>query len=323
MHQSQSRYPQRHLDPRFDAGFLLARQDDLASQAFAHERWRGAILLQLVSLKSDLDHYRQDLRRQRGALPMPCRARFPDSLKYNPDQPRRPAGESGGGQWTSGGSGAGSAVPNPEQPVSSDATTDRSLAAGYLADLDAFRHDDGPWLKGNLSDYGEAPDGTSVDPAGDGTRQRRLIDLTEHEHPAKGHTIEQHVGKSESYLKQRVYEMQVAAFDRPGGKDRDGFRAGSFASIESANKLVTAALANDRTNLLAVALGIEKGTTIKVFFDSVTGAEAYAETKYSKAIIRETKGVFVIINHDKSMPFGFRIHTAFPVALDRKKNDKL
>jgi len=33
------------------------------------------------------------------------------SLKYNPDQPRVPAGDSQGGQWTSSGGGGGSAVP--------------------------------------------------------------------------------------------------------------------------------------------------------------------------------------------------------------------
>lgn len=50
--------------------------------------------------------------------------------KYNPDQPRVPSGNAGGGQWTSGaGGGGGSAVNNPELPGfgSTDADTAWSL----------------------------------------------------------------------------------------------------------------------------------------------------------------------------------------------------
>lgn len=54
--------------------------------------WREAILLrrQLVALKAQTRLLRRDLRR-----------------KYNPDQPRVPAGNSDGGQWTSGSGGEG------------------------------------------------------------------------------------------------------------------------------------------------------------------------------------------------------------------------
>lgn len=54
--------------------------------------WREIVLLRrrLVSLKAQTRLLRQKFAR-----------------KYNPDQPRVPAGNTGGGQWTSGGGGGG------------------------------------------------------------------------------------------------------------------------------------------------------------------------------------------------------------------------
>ena len=58
-------------------------------------RWREIVLLRrrLVSLKAQTRLLRHELAR-----------------KYNPDQPRVPAGNTGGGQWTSGGGGGGPAL---------------------------------------------------------------------------------------------------------------------------------------------------------------------------------------------------------------------
>ncbi|SEL99783.1 hypothetical protein SAMN04515666_106398 [Bosea lupini] len=62
-------------------------------------RWREIVLLRrgLVSLKAQTRLLRHELAR-----------------KYNPDQPRVPAGNTGGGQWTSGGGGGGPALAGTE-----------------------------------------------------------------------------------------------------------------------------------------------------------------------------------------------------------------
>lgn len=105
-----------------------------------------------------------------------------------------------------------------------------------------------------------------------------------------------------------------------GTRTREGdFRAGSFPSLEAANKLVTAALAANRETVLSVTIGERPAATLRMYVNSPTGIEAYALTPYSKATIRETDGVFVLIIHDRKMPFQFCIHTAFPVM--RGKND--
>ena len=65
--------------------------DLLQHSAHDSARWREIILLRrrLVSLKAQTRLLRHELAR-----------------KYNPDQPRLPAGNADGGQWTSGGGGA-------------------------------------------------------------------------------------------------------------------------------------------------------------------------------------------------------------------------
>ncbi|CAD5278967.1 conserved hypothetical protein [Bosea sp. 62] len=67
-------------------------QDQPHRSANQSAHWREIILLRrrLVSLKAQTRLLRYELAR-----------------KYNPDQPRVPAGNTGGGQWTSGGSGGG------------------------------------------------------------------------------------------------------------------------------------------------------------------------------------------------------------------------
>ncbi len=84
------------LDPRFEAGFQLARRAEEAHRQFLHDQWQGLVRLELLSLKADLAALQRDLARRRDAAPPPAR-------KYSPDQPRLPAGQSGGGQWTGGG----------------------------------------------------------------------------------------------------------------------------------------------------------------------------------------------------------------------------
>ncbi len=84
--------------------------------------WREAILLrrQLVALKAQTRLLRADLRR-----------------KYNPGQPRVPAGDSDGGQWTSGSGGEG-AIPDwlgALGNILSDASAMASIPGEVVADV--------------------------------------------------------------------------------------------------------------------------------------------------------------------------------------------
>jgi hypothetical protein len=79
---------QRHFtfDPRFEPAYEIALRESLALEAHRRDQILGLIQLRLVELKSDYDALRR---------------------KYSPNQPRVPAGNSDGGQWTSGGGGGG------------------------------------------------------------------------------------------------------------------------------------------------------------------------------------------------------------------------
>lgn len=86
---------------------------------------------------------------------------------------------------------------------------------------------------------GAAPDGTPVDPAAD--RQGYPINIFE-EDARGGHTVARHVCKSEQYLKARILGSrtniaQIFSFGE--------MRAGSFPSIEAANKLVNSTIAEN------------------------------------------------------------------------------
>lgn len=119
-------HPSLRFDPRFDAAFQRARRDENAGRAFLHERWLGLTRLHLISLKADVEALRQDLiARRKPANPAPLTGASSPSRKYSPDQPRRPGGQSGGGQWTSGG-GVGEAS---SQPLTIGSRTDGDIAA--------------------------------------------------------------------------------------------------------------------------------------------------------------------------------------------------
>jgi hypothetical protein len=69
------------------------------------------------------------------------------------------------------------------------------------------------------------------------------VDLRE-ERQLGGHTIEEHVAKSEGYLLNRVQQQALSTTRR--GEYSDGLRVGSFTSLEAANKLVNSTLAQNK-----------------------------------------------------------------------------
>ncbi|MCQ4189697.1 RNase A-like domain-containing protein [Methylocystis suflitae] len=227
-----------------------------------------------------------------------------------------PAGSSGGGQWTSGGgfSGGGSGgardaggrvqtALNANPNVASDADNpiaraqSRRVAGGENV---AFNRDQ------ELNRV--------IESQVHRVQSRRYdVDLAEEERgPHDGHTIRDHVGKSDENLKQRsaITRTRVGplGFWKP--------RIGSFHSLAAANKLVNSALSQNAALVEEVVKGGREAAILEAWFDTPTGKEAFAPKFNSSTTIRETFGVRILIRHDGAWPRGFRIFTAFPINRD-------
>jgi hypothetical protein len=202
--------------------------------------------------------------------------------KYRPDQPRVPAGNPDGGQWTSGND-------------SSDGLGGQRTGGDDAVDVD---------VTGSTGDTRVAQN--ERQPSG-------RVNLLEEE-ARGGHTIKGHVGKSDSYLIRELREQQLEANAR--GQRGDGLRVGSFTSLEAANRLVSATLANNPGAIENVTRGGHLFATAGAKFDSITGREAYARTERSEPQIRETYGVKVVLFRDPLSSKGYRVHTAYPANIE-------
>jgi hypothetical protein len=89
-------------------------------------------------------------------------------------------------------------------------------------------------------------------------------------------------------------------------------RAGSFPSLEAATKLTSSTLARNSDIVRKVARGEVLRELITAEFDTLTGREAFAASETSKAYMRETHGVGVVIVHDPDSSDGFTIISAYP-----------
>ena len=202
--------------------------------------------------------------------------------KYSPSQPRVPAGNPYGGQWTSGGGGAGD--------------TPATGSGGQV-----------------LSD--ESPD--PIRPGAQYAQNEprgRPIDLLE-ERRLGGHAIEGHVGKSQQFLLNRAREDALSAERK--GDFVDGIRVGSFSSLEAANRLVNGTITQNPAKVERVASGQSPREERTGRFDSITGYEAYARNERSQPYIRDTDGVVVVIVRDRQAAKGWRVDSAFPVRFGR------
>lgn len=183
---------------------------------------------------------------------------------FNPMQPRVPAGNPDGGQWTDGGGGDGRAKP---------------LLVG-----------DGRGFPVNLLE----------------------------EEAKGGHAIAMHVNKPDEFLKARILGSRS---NLPGIISAGAIRAGSFTSLDAANKLVNATLSansekidnwlksdNWLTTPSTIAVTVENG-----YFGRTTGYEAYAPNDRSQPIMRDTSAVVVVISKSKTSPRGFDVDTAYPL----------
>jgi hypothetical protein len=210
--------------------------------------------------------------------------------KYSPDQPRDDHG-----RWTSeGGDGVDGSPPSDtgSEPTAGSGRSD----ARVLSDATPYNYyKPGAQLAQN--------DGTSGYP----------VDLRQ-EDQLGGHTIGEHVAKSDNYLLARVRREALEA-ERSGWAE--GLRVGSFPSLESANKLVNSTLVDNKAAIDRVVNGTTPYEIAKKEFGSVTGYEAYAATDKSQPYIRDTTGVAVFIVPDGNSAKGYRVHTAFPLNFDR------
>ena len=265
----------------------LARKPD-AAKAAAFEAEIAAGYRLLAVLREEVASLRVELKRRREL-----------EAKYSPSQLRVPAGNSRGGQWSNrneGGAGSGSFG-------SGDGAEAGSSSEGF-GGVDASDVSSGTDSE-NFSD-------SVVKIAADDSERRYSVDLREEE-ARGGHTLRDHVGKTDAYL----IGLMNADYERStsGNLEITRFRdaEGSFATREQANDHVNQLLKLERDKVDQVATGMEKKLTLESRIGSVTGYEAFRPNGDSDPYIRDTYGVRAVIINDSRSPRGYTVRTAFPV----------
>ncbi len=219
-----------------------------------------------------------------GYEPLPAQSPAPSSLttlraKYSPDQPRVPAGNSDGGQWTSGGGGGAAA---DDSRVLSDANPEELVPGAQYAQADS-------------------------------DADRRYSINLEEEDKRGGHGKEKHVGKTDEellevlrkdWIRRHTPNLEITVFQEAEG---------SFNSLMEANDIVNQALRRNKSLVDLVATGKLDEARFHQRLGYPTGREAFRSNGDSEPYIRSTYGVYIIIKRDLSSPRGYRVHTAYPV----------
>jgi Phage portal protein/Bacterial CdiA-CT RNAse A domain len=141
----------------------------------------------------------------------------------------------------------------------------------------------------------------------DGNPRQYSVNLSEEEVDG-GHTIRDHVRKSDEYLLGEVRRVRWALGPFVGGRKQEG----SFLSLEAANDFVNQVLQGNQALVDRVANGEVETATLNRRFGYITGKEAYRASGNEEPYIRPTYGVRVVIRHDQRSPRGYRVFTAFP-----------
>lgn len=264
-----------------------AFDDELAADIEAARRGLHAINAELNEVNAEMARWR--------AL----------DAKYSPTQPRVPAGNPRGGQWTDRGGGQ-----NIGQPIGQDAGqgTAASLAQP-MGNVDV----------GDLSGSSELGDLFRITPAEPRVEGARVagdgypIDLLQ-ERALGGHAIESHLRSRQSVLNDVRGTIDYA---RRNGDSTDDVRQSSFTSLEAANKLVNATISEHSEQVNRVVNGLSSRETLHSEFSSPTGFEAYARNERSAVVLSDTYAVRVVIVPDKTVAKRFRVDTAFPTNLRR------
>jgi hypothetical protein len=244
------------------------RERDREEAAFAAEIAKGYRLI--ATLRKEVASIKADMLRRRQA----------ERTKYSPTQPRVPAGNRDGGQWTdrSGGGGTGTGLALP---------------------------------MGNVGDVSGSSELTSGDTNVDGVQLAGdPVDLLEQEQRG-GHAIGEHANRTYDYLKSRVRDNAQNILDR--GDDFRGASVGSFTSVQSANRLVNSTISDNQDKIDQAMRDGESRVLISKSFKSPTGYEAYLARAHAEPVIRNTFGVEVLIRPDPGSARGWRVHTAYPV----------
>lgn len=196
----------------------------------------------------------------------------------------------------------------------------RDLRSDAIASQQVARHKFNP----HHDDRGRftfAPDGGGdiLDDSTDGARDPNIEDVAEpgshrvelqNEGVGGRHAIDEHVGKSESYLLHRIQTSRIKGLFLTVGLQS----AGSFPSLEAANKLVSSTIAGNWEEIVQFIHGpASRSRAFDSFFASPTGYEAYANSGNSQPYMRDTYGTRVVIAQDPTSPRGYRIVTAFPI----------
>lgn len=200
------------------------------------------------------------------------------------------------------------------------------LAAEKVASLlrkagfnpDQPRDDRGSWTDAGA---GDVSDDTGDDPqliliGGPGGRSGYPVNILD-EDALGGHTFERHVGKSDDYLIARVVGSRTNVAGIFGFGER---RAGSFTSLEAANKLINSTIARNSDKADAFVSARFPFSLPVVYlvadFDSPTGYEAHARNHRVQPRMRPTYGVTVrILRTDKSEK-GYFVDSAWPTNRD-------
>jgi hypothetical protein len=275
----------RFLPPGMDPADIyptLARKPD-AAKAAAFEAEIAAGHRLLAVLREEVASLRAELARRRAL-----------DAKYSPTQPRVPAGNPRGGQWTdrSGGQGQGESQGQGTSLAQPMGNVDIGGVSGSSELGDLFQ------IK---------PDGTRVDGV---QLAGEPVDLLEQEQRG-GHAISEHVGRTYDDLPSRARENAQNILDR--GDDFRGARVGSFTSVQSANRLVNSTISDNQDKIDRQIRDGEPQVLISKSFKSPTGYEAYLARAHAEPVIRNTFGVEVLIRPDSESARGWRVHTAYPV----------
>jgi hypothetical protein len=191
-----------------------AKERARAAEDAAFDAWIENERRWIAAIRAEVDELKAALARRRL-----------EESKYSPSQPRVPAGNPRGGQWTDRGGG-------------------QSTVAGSSEDTGQSQDADLTQPRGNI-DIGDVSGSSELgdlfhikpeNPRVDGVQLAgKPVDLLEQEQRG-GHTISEHADRTYDYLKYRVRENAQNILDR--GDDFRGASVGSFTSIQSANRLV-------------------------------------------------------------------------------------
>ena len=117
-------------------------------------------------------------------------------------------------------------------------------------------------------------------------------------------------GKSHEFLLARVREHALSAERK--GDFFQGFRVGSFSSLEAANRLVNATVAQNPAKIERIMSGQSPREELVGRFDSITGYEAHMRSERTQPYIRETDGVVVVSISDRGRQEAIVLIALFP-----------